>query len=106
MLPGMSMNDLVQFASPKMKRFEPLPRPLVRVFVTYLAKVMGVSVVPGEYFKCCGQPPLCTWCMYFQMHSEDSPSCSTSIQLFLDRLVFISALSISQAVSRKSCYCF
>ena len=40
-LNGMSMNDLAQFAGPSMKRFEPLPRPLVRVFTTCLAKEMG-----------------------------------------------------------------
>ena len=40
------------------------------------------------------------------LHSEDSASCRTSMQLFLARLAFISVSSISQVVSRKSCRCF
>ena len=38
MLNGISMNDLARFAGLTMKKFEPLPRPLVRVFITCLAK--------------------------------------------------------------------
>ena len=40
-LSGMNINDLAQFGGPIMKRFEPLPLFLVRVFVTCLSNKMA-----------------------------------------------------------------
>ena len=108
MLNGMRMNDLAQFAGPTMKKFEHLLCPLVRVFNTCLAKEMesmlfleSTSSAPGNHCFAHGA------CIFgCTLHSEDSASCGTSMQLFLVWLVFISASSISQAVSRQSCRCF
>ena len=40
------------------------------------------------------------------LHCEDTVPRSTSMQLFLAWTAFISASSINQVVSRKSCHCF
>ena len=108
MLNGMSMNDLAQFAGPTMKRFEPLPRHLVRVFTTCLVKDMGLMLFLESTSSAAGNHCFAHGACVFgcTLHSEDNASRSTSMQLFLARLAFISASSISQAVSRKSCHCF
>ena len=108
MLSGMSINDLAQFAGPTIKRFEPLPRPLVTVFTTCLANEMGSMLYLESTSSAAGKHRYVHGACIFKctLHSEDSAPRSTSMQLFLVQLAFISASSISQSVSRKSCHCF
>ena len=108
MLSGMSMNDLAQFTGPTIKKFEPLPRPLVRVLTSCLAKEMGSVLVLESTSSAASYHHFAHGACVFgcTLRSGDSVFPSTSMQLYLARLVFISVSSINQSVSRKSCCCF
>lgn len=92
MLNGLCMNDLAQCASLTMKRFEPLPRPLVTVFSTCLE---STSSPAGNHYFVQGA------CVFTRtLHSEIVPLTAPPATLLSSTCVHLSILNQPGCIKR------